>query len=379
MKKESFKAQNTDELVWLRLNALRSVKLCENMIKCKLESCPNPLITDDIIKNKAIGLSSAIDSAIGYWQINPKLINAKVLSRYYFLLQMTFAEEVSSVKTINGLKEIQKQTENGHGLSTISDSTRDFPDNYYTLTLKSGHFNSYAKSLGINTKEFDFEKRPRKFSEITDLFKIVNLTDLFRRIPELGNVIEEYTNQPPLNLHIGYSNKNMEGNPFIEESPSHNSTQKSTYISIFNKSPKITIEFINSLGLQFTDFEYTTDTFTNERYINCKLAHDISTIWHQHLKIYSSDYAPTTLIVPLWGKISDNIMINFILLYTLSIIVRYLPDLWYRIYSGDLNHIGSLIEYYISIIDHILPHQMLERITGKEIFIHQPGSMFGPV
>ena len=379
MKTESFKAQNTDELVWLRLNALRSVKLCENIIKSKLESAANPLITDEIIKIKAVGLSSAIDSAIGYWQINPKLINAKVLSRYYFLLQMTFAEEVSSVKTIDGLKEIQNQTVNGHGLATISDLARDFPENYYTFILRTGHFNSYAKSLGISTKDYDFEKRPRKFSEITDSSKLVNLIDLFRRIPELGNVIEEYTNHPPLNLHIGYANKNMEGDTFNEENPLNNSTQKSTYISIFNKSPKITIEFVNSLGLPFTDFQYTSDTFTNEQYINCKLVHNANTSWHQHLKTYSSDYAPTTIVVPLWGKISDNIMINFILLYTLSIIVRYLPDLWYRIYSGDLNHIGSLIEYYISIIDHILPHQMLERITGKEIFIHQPGSMFGPV
>jgi len=71
MKSEKFKAENSDELVWLRLNRLKSARLCENLIKDKLEKKANPRITDDIIKSKAIGLSSAIESAIGYWQAQP--------------------------------------------------------------------------------------------------------------------------------------------------------------------------------------------------------------------------------------------------------------------------------------------------------------------
>jgi hypothetical protein len=390
MRDETYKAENVDEIVWLRLNRLKSVKLCENLIRKKLTKSPNPLITEEIIKAKAIGLSSAIDSAIGYWEVNPRSLNAKILSRYYFLLQMTIAEQVSSVKNTDDLKEVQRHTENGHGLGTIIQPEIDFPDNYFTFAVRGGHFYSYTKSLGIDTKKYDFDKRPRKFSDITDKTKIVNLVDLFRRIPELSNVIEEYTDKPPLSFHIGYSQMNnqheldavkahiQKTGQFALTAPI-TSNEKTSYLAIYSESELVTAEYLDSLSLPMTDFKVETDSHSKERYIVGKLIHPSDKHWHQHIKTYHSSYAPSSYVVPLWGATSDNIVINFTLLYTLSIIVRYLPDLWYRINTGDLNHIGSLTEYYISIVDHVLPLEMLERITEANISIHQPGSLFGPM
>lgn len=390
MRHETFKAENIDEIVWLRLNRFKSVKLCENLIRIKLAKSPNPAVTEEVIKSKAIGLSSAIESAIGYWQVNPQSVNAKVLSRYYFLLQMTIAEQVSSVSNTDDLKTVQRHTENGHGLGTISNPDDEFPANYFTFAIRAGHFYSYAKSLGIDTKKFDFEKRPRNFSDITDKSKIVNLIDLFRRIPELSNIVEEYTNQPPLSLHVGHSNINMRNDldavkehmdktgQFVFTAPV-TSPEKTTYISVYSDSAKVTPEYLSSLGLPLTDFKVVAGLASDENYITGQFVHPSDKYWHQCISTYSSAYSPTSLIVPLWNATSDIIVINFTLLYTLSIIVRYLPDLWYRINSGDLNHIGSLTEYYISIIDHVVPLKMLERITQARIHIHQPGSMFGPI
>lgn len=42
MNYEIFKAENTDEIVWLRLNRLKSVTLCEKLIREKLLKSPNP-------------------------------------------------------------------------------------------------------------------------------------------------------------------------------------------------------------------------------------------------------------------------------------------------------------------------------------------------
>jgi hypothetical protein len=390
MRQETFKADNIDEIVWLRLNRFKSIKLCENLIRLKLAKNPNPAITDEIIKSKALGLSSAIESAIGYWQVNPQSVNAKVLSRYYFLLQMTIAEQVSSVNNTDDLKTVQKHTENGHGLGTISNSHEEFPANYFTFAIRAGHFFSYAKSLGIDTKKFDFERKPRKFTEIPDHSKIVNLIDLFRRIPELSKVIQEYTDQPPLCFHIGYSNTNMQHDLDAVKDHMHktgllvptipvNSSEKTTYISVYSESTKVTPEYLSSLGLPLTNFKIIEDVTSAKGYITGQMVHPSDKQWYQHIEPYSSSYSPNSLIVPLWNATSDIVVINFTLLYTLSIIVRYLPDLWYRINSGDLNHIGSLTEYYISIIDHIIPLKMLERITDARISIHQPGSIFGPV
>nr|WP_289844095.1 YaaC family protein [Treponema denticola] len=84
-------------------------------------------------------------------------------------------------------------------------------------------------------------------------------------------------------------------------------------------------------------------------------------------------------MVPLLKEVNDPIAINYMLLYTLSIIVRYLPDMWYEIVQGKYANIGRLIDYYISIYDHVIPHQMLERITGKKLYLSFPGGFDSPV
>jgi hypothetical protein len=373
MTDEIFKAENGDEVVWLRLNRLKSVKLCENLLRGKLEKSPMPMITDDVIKSKAIGLSSAVESAIGYWRVSPESLNAKILSRYYFLLQMTIAEQVSSIKNTDDLKTVQRHTENGHGLGTIIDPNADFPNNYFT---RSGHFYSYAKTVGIDTKKFDLEKRPRNFEDIHDKSKIVNLLDLFRRIPELSSIIEEYIDLPPLCFNIGHPELNIlddldDMKEQIRETkqlnfkPREKSSICSTYIAFYSNSKKITPEYLESLGFPMEDFALRANVDSDAKYITAKLIHPSNQRWFTCIETYRSSYSPTSIIAPLWNATNDNIVINLTLLYTLSIIVRYLPDHWYRINTGDLNHIGSLVEYYISIIDHILPLQMLPRSRKK--------------
>lgn len=388
MKSESYKGENTDEIVWLRLNRLKSINLCEKVIKSKFKSA-GIQYNDKIGKLKAKGLSSAIESAIGYWESNSKSLNARVLSRYYFMLQLTIAEQVSNVNNNADLSKIQKHTEQGHGLGVIRDTKKSFPNDYFTFSLKSGHFYSYVKSLGLSPKEFSLDKRPRKFNEIDNPNLVVNIDDLFRRIPELNNVIEEYLSKAPLSFRIGHSEQNMFNNEKVwkkqiaEEGNSafknlKKADENSAIISFYESSQNITIEYLSKLNLPFYDYSIEKDSYNKTERICAKF--DFTTkYWYQALNTYSSNYSSTSIIAPLWNDVNDPIIINFALLYTLSIIVRYLPDLWYDIQSGELNHYGSLIEYYISTIDHVLPLKMLSRITGTEISIHQPGSLFGPI
>lgn len=390
MRNESYKAENADEIVWLRLNRLKSTNLCKKLIENKLERAGSSLDTK-VIESKALGLSSAIESAIGYWEQNSTSLNSKVLSRYYFMLQLTIAEQVSNIKNTDNLASVQKHTEQGHGLGTIRDTKKGFPEDYFTFSLMGGHFYSYSKSLGQTPKDFSLERRPRKFEEISDVEKIVNIDDLFRRVPELNGVIEEYTGKLPLCFNIGYSSKNSEEQleraaehiqktgEFVLKDPSENTTDKKTsLISFYEESEKIDIEYLKKIEFPFYDYHIDEDLFSNSKNICAKFDHSTKH-WHQQLDTYSSSYCPTSIIAPLWGKVTDPIIINFTLLYTLSIIVRYLPDLWFEIQSGKLDHYGSLIEYYTSVLDHVVPLQMLERITDTNITIHQPGSIFGPM
>lgn len=390
MNTERFVGENAEELIWLRINRLRSVNLCEALLRKKF-MMRNKCIDGELLSKKAIGLSSAIESTVGYWQSKGESLNSKVLSRYYALLQMTIAEQVSSIDNEDDLAGIQRHTEYGHGLATLRDDQSDFPFNYYVSILRSGHFYSYAKFLKCDTKQMDFVKRARSFEEVEEKDRLISLVDLFRRIPELQPVVREYLNCDPLSFHIVYSSRNMQiesanrraklqNNGELEvEAAVLSEAEKTTYLNLIPDSDAMDLKYVSNLGLPFSEIEEEVDTYSSEKLFVAKFRHKDDGYWHDYLNLYKSAYCGTSIIVPINGIIDDPILIHLMLLYTLSIIVRYLPDLWYEINSGKLDHIRSLIEYYLSIFDHVVPLLVLERITESNIRVDAPGGFFGPV
>lgn len=383
-----------DEMLLLRLSRFRSTEICNKLLTEKNETSEKK-ISPELINKKSIGLSSAIDSALNFYTVESKSLNTKLLLRYYALLQFTIAEEVASLNNESDLELIQKSTEFGHGLATYNKYVKgnNFTQNYYCYLLQSGHFYKYLEHLKVsNIKDFSFSSRIKKNSESISNNNLISLSELFRRIPELHTVIEEYIGEPPLTLNIGYnSTKNngireerrdkytKETGSFAFEAPPVTDDEVITHISIIPSSINTNIDLLNKLCTPFSNFEIMEDKYDKHEFITCEFKHKNEGFWYHHLQTYKSSYCATTYIIPIFDQFNDPILINFMLLYSLSIIVRYLPDVWYKITLGELNHIGSLIEYYISIIDHVIPKMMLERITEKELYISMPGGFDSPV
>ncbi|MGF9741438.1 hypothetical protein ABEX38_29150 [Priestia megaterium] len=391
-KVERLVTENPQETIWLRFNRLKSVKMCELLIEGKnLNLAEEQRLGDDLISKKAIGLSSAIESALGFWNSSSDSLNAKVLSRYYALLQLTIAEQVSSVKNKDDLERIQRHTEFGHGLATIRNLDDGFPTNFFVFVTRSGHFYSFAKSLGLNTRDIDFERRPRDYDSIEDKDKLISLIDLFRCIPELQPVIHEYLNVPPLSFQVVHSSKNMQiesekMRQHIFNLPDVTSKneevepkEKTTYISIIPTSQYVTLEYLNKLNLPIKNIKEEKSIGSEETLFGGEFIHPMEGYWYEYLDTYKSSHSGTSIIVPVLNKINDPILIHLMILYCLSIIVRYLPNVWYEITEGELDHIGSLIEYYLSIVDKVIPLKMLTRITETKILISMPGSLMSPV
>lgn len=154
-------AENVAEAIWLRLRRLTSSVLCKRMLMVRGSTLPVEVIT-----KKAEQTAWAVQSALGYWEGGAIALNAKVLTRYYALLQISIAEQVASPNAVAGLHEIQRHTEGGHGLSTLTDPDGEFPGNYNICCLKSGHFFTYCRHKGIDLNPYAFEKRPRKWAAI---------------------------------------------------------------------------------------------------------------------------------------------------------------------------------------------------------------------
>ncbi|MFM1281144.1 hypothetical protein WFL17_03785 [Yersinia enterocolitica] len=368
---ERFVAADVSGAIWLRLKRLTSSQLCKKIIQKN-----HPSLQEDEYINKSIGMSSAIRSAIGYWETENGGLNSKILSRYYALLQISLAEQISSGDPKDDLKTVQKHTESGHGLFTQTIENATFPDNIKIGCVRGGHFYTYAKKIGIEIKKYASERRPRNAEEL-EASCTYTLTDLFRRIPELRPLLKETLGENPLSFQIGHASRNMT----LRSKKSSQSALGFTYAAIYPKGAEVTAEELNSYNLGITDIEKEYEenlTRFDETYFVGKVYHPEDELWWDHILTHKSGYCGTSTIVPFWGT-QDPFVLHLVVLYTLSIIVRYLPETWYEIEHGKLDYINSLLENYLAIFDSVLPKLAVERLTKTHLVVTSPDSMNSPI
>lgn len=360
---EHFVANNITEATWLRLKRLSSSQLCKKIIAKN-----HPKLNEDIIEQKSIGMSSAVRSAFGYWDTKEGGLNSKILSRYYALLQITIAEQISSNDPNANLKSVQKHTEYGHGLYTLKLDKDTFPDNMMIGCLNSGHFSSYIKSLNFNIKEYTDGRRPKNTQDLSN--NAISLTDLLRRIPELQGVVNEYLGKAPLSYHFGHASLLN----FSNNKERSNSNINYTFAAIYPHETSFSIEEFNTFDFEIKEVkkESSSDSFIGKVY------HPKGELWWDSIESYKSDYCGTSIIAPFWGM-KDIFVLHFIILYSFSIIVRYLPEVWYEIEHGKLDYIRALLEHYLVIVDNVLPKIAVERLTKVKLIVSQPGGMNAPI
>lgn len=372
---------------WLRLKRLTSKRLCEQAITER----NSVSIAPDVLAQKASGMAWAIRSGLGYWETQAAGLNSRVLSRYYAVLQLSIAEQVSSSDPKDLLPAIQRHTEFGHGLFTLRDPNMQFPDGLWIGSAQSGHFAAYAKYRKLDLKPYIFEKKPKKLSELDEATqaRLISLTDLLRRVPELQSVTNEFLGKEPLSFHIGHDNlKNMETRRANRPSRSAllgaqatqdvEDAEVTTWMNIYPSRSGGPMPDISGHGFPFTDITEQGDSFGAGRHLSVAFKHPSDGHWYKHLRTYKSAYCGTSLIAPIWGT-DDPFVLHFAILYAFSIVVRYLPELWHEIEDGDLDHIRALLEQYLTIVDHVLPKLIIERLTGITLHVVQPDSLNAPI
>ncbi len=289
-------------------------------------------LSSEVVARKGQEVASSVRSALGYWQSQAASLNAKVLTRYYALLQISIAEQVASPASTADLGEIQSHTESGHGLWTITNPNEEFPAGYMVACRNRGHFYEYCRFKGIDITPFASKARPDTWDELTNDAKgrLVSLTDLFRRIPELQLSIQETFDTQPLSFRVGYAQKNRielferqrehmlkTGQPAFN--PPIPGTDVVTYVGIYPDDQKLTPEYLNSFGLPIKNIRPANDKISKWPYFIGDLKHPKEKFWWQCLDTYKSGYCGTSIIVPLWNQITDPFLIHFTTLFALSI------------------------------------------------------------
>jgi hypothetical protein len=96
--------------------------------------------------------------------------------------------------------------------------------------------------------------------------------------------------------------------------------------------------------------------------------------WYEALRIHRSPFSEGALILPIFGTVTEFRAICLVLLYALSIVVRYRPSIWRRVQEGDLDHLRVLVEAFLAVAERVLPEEFLGAITGRPVFAKQPGA-----
>ncbi|WP_321956328.1 YaaC family protein [Paraburkholderia bannensis] len=382
MTSEHIYADNLAEVVWLRLRRLSSRQLCAKVILGR-----SPTMPGVALEEKAAGMAWAVRSAVGYWETKSGGLNARVLSRYYALLQMSIAEQIAAGDETSTLPSIQRHTEQGHGLFTIAADMNEFPANYLVGAMKSGHFSAYCKTRKLPIDQFAFERRIRKQPSDDERARLLTLADLLRRVPELQSVTQEYLGTHPLAFHVSKRHisdldkqlDHLVGSSFGSLLDAKSLTPALTTTSSIAICPigyEITAEQADLLGLPIKHFKDAKDEFSDVTLPIGTLEHPVTEHWYQGLDLHKSGYCGSSIMVPYWG-IHDIFTLHFVILYAFSIVTRYLPNLWHEIEDGKLDHLRSLLEHYLVIVDNVLPKIALERLTGDSVYTVQSGSIFG--
>jgi hypothetical protein len=154
---------------------------------------------------------------------------------------------------------------------------------------------------------------------------------------------------------------------------------QTTYLNIasgYGGGEGLSTSYLAGLGLPIVGIQEVCDPI-GRRVFEGKFDHSSSDYWHRCLDLYRSANTGTSLVVPVWGFV-DTFLIHFMILYALSIVVRYLPSLWFDIEFGPLDHVRTLIEQYVATVDDVLPKMAVERIESMSLEISMPGSLSSP-
>jgi hypothetical protein len=193
------------------------------------------------------------------------------------------------------------------------------------------------------------------------------MSALLSAIPELGDLFTQVYDDEPAWLI-----------PYIDMASYRalkGSAPSSSYILLKDRSNKISESRIVSQDWPFSELT-KIDTSDDGEVFRVRIDHSGLEAWHEALLLHRSPYlSSSTLIMPVLGGVADYRVTSLAILYSLSILVRYMPGAWRRVEGGDWDQHLSVMRAVLDVLERILPQQFLESISGERVHTSMPGSL----
>lgn len=357
------------DAIWLRLRQFQSVRLAEKLVA---DRATREGITIDkhAIEQKAQGVAFALRNATDYFQASQtRPVSQRILSLYYGVMAFAFAEMLARPDGPDALTEIEDRTKQGHGLYAIDGETGDFGD-ILVGTIRAGFFGQWLSAIGILVDDVPAAK-PKSHTHAMALTgeTVLSLEALFARIPELSDLFLDIFEGPAWWLEPGYDEAANAGMHSARVRP----VVTRTYATLTDRSGRLSVEAVATFPGPISELRPLPSDGLGQRF-QAAIDHAPGQVWWSALPLHHSTLGPTALIKPIFGAVSEYRAICFVLLYALSIVVRYRPSVWRRVQEGDLDHVRVLIEAFLATVERVLPEQFLAIVTGERISAKQPGS-----
>ena len=181
------------------------------------------------------------------------------------------------------------------------------------------------------------------------------------------------TDYKPGFFNIAYDTlANHEGSIFSSNGGGYESQITGSYVALYDHSKCGHISLVEMLKGPFEQRQYKNIENDAKKY-SAFIVHEKDRYWYNCINIHTSNFCNNTIIVPLPNLEDDWEIYAIMILYTLSIVVRYYPNLWRRMQVGKWDKYYPVFQQFALVAETVLPNIFYEKITGQKLYVHQAG------
>lgn len=361
--------ENPIEQIYTQLRALTSNTIVEGIIKRHSKN-KELFISEEMVKNKAKGVTYLIQNAIDYYDnASTQNMTQRMLNLYYGSIAFMEAEMLIYGDDYSDLESIEKITKNGHGLRTFGEA-RNLTDFKVGVNNK-GLFYAWLKHRNIDVSDF-----PTSWDKCKKSNFLISLELLLSHIPELQNIMMEtdkmykpYFLFPSSDMTLNHTVSLRRKKEVIYKRKYYGN-----YIDFINLYGKTSKDIVESFLAPITIIGPYTSSVSGESgwrvFVRTKRNGDYYDNYHTHKGLSASQ-----VIAPLFGKTDSWEVFAIMILYAMSIIVRYMPNLWARIMGGDLDRYKAVFYQFSRVAERELTQVFLEILTDKHVMIVHPNGL----
>ena len=370
-------SERPEDAIWLRLRQYKSEKLALRLVQNRAEQS-DAEVKDSELASKAQGIAFLMRNVDDYFQDNgSKSLSQRILNLYYGTLGLAQAGILASHDGPSSLEEVESFTARGHGLYALVEPGGGFGDIEVGI-LHTGFFSKWLEFLGHDVSDFP-KKRAKDVASIRgDKYgqkAHACMQRLLATVPELGDLYLSVYEAPPSWVIPTSADGEMQ-----RRSRKHNSF--SSYISIFDRSDRITLSQLEEAPFAWTELEDNVLTgigTDKEPAFRARIDHPGFDYWSSVVPHHTSPFLGGiggAIILPVLGDVYEHRVYAFCILYALSILVRYMPGTWRKVEGGEWDHHLVVIEAILAYYERILPQSFLEEITRHRVVASTSGSIF---